>query len=284
MPYDCILLDLSLPAAQGESLIREVLELSSPVPVVLLTGYADTAFALKSLALGAEDYLVKDDLTALSLHKSILYAQERNLHRARVEASELQYRNLFMHSPVPMWVYNDSNLAYTDVNQAAVKHYGYTREEFLGMTLADIRPEYAQAALNDAIATRDGDSGLYNAGIFKHRKKDGTIIDVHIYSSGIERHGKQYRLVLALDVTEKQQYRGAIEAQNKTLRDIAWIQSHLYRAPLARIMSLIDVVKEDKFNADFAREKALRYLTESAEELDTLIREITEKTAGANLP
>jgi signal transduction histidine kinase len=62
------------------------------------------------------------------------------------------------------------------------------------------------------------------------------------------------------------------------------MQSHLYRAPLARIMSLIDVVKEDKFNADFAREKALRYLTESAEELDTLIREITEKTAGANLP
>src|SRR5690554_545446 len=75
--FDAILLDLSLPDKSGEELLDEIVKISKSIPVIVLTGYADIAFGIKSLSLGIADYLLKDELTATSLHKSILYSIER---------------------------------------------------------------------------------------------------------------------------------------------------------------------------------------------------------------
>src|SRR5690554_733658 len=138
--YDAILLDLSLPDKSGEGLLDEILLIAKSIPVIVLTGYSDIGFGIKSLSLGIADYLLKDELTATSLYKSIVYSIERKEISRHLKESEKRYRDLFHLSPQPMWVYDVETLAFLDVNQAAVEHYGYSKEEFLSMTILEIRP------------------------------------------------------------------------------------------------------------------------------------------------
>jgi signal transduction histidine kinase len=116
-----------------------------------------------------------------------------------------------------------------------------------------------------------------NLGVFKHKKKNGQIIKVEIQSNFIHFNGKNTRLVLANDITEKQDYIDAIEKQNKHLQDIGWIQSHVVRAPLARIMGLVELFKNYK-NADMDKLNLLDNIQISANELDSIVREISAKS------
>jgi signal transduction histidine kinase len=91
--FDVILLDLSLPDNTGIPLILEIVEISLNAPVVVLTGYADFAFGVKSLSLGVSDYILKEELTAISLYKSIVYSTERKRIISALEVSERQARS-----------------------------------------------------------------------------------------------------------------------------------------------------------------------------------------------
>ncbi|MGV3527020.1 MAG: response regulator [Candidatus Sericytochromatia bacterium] len=90
---DLVLLDLTLPDMRGQQLIAEVLRLSTS-PVVVLTGYGDIAFGLRSLELGAADHLNKDDLSALVLYKSIIYSIERLKYIQALESQNAQLREI----------------------------------------------------------------------------------------------------------------------------------------------------------------------------------------------
>ena len=91
---DVVLLDLSLPDKNGVSLIDEIVKICKNTPVIVLTGYTDFAFGIKSLSLGVSDYLLKEELTPLSLYKSIIYSSERKKIVAALETSEKRARNL----------------------------------------------------------------------------------------------------------------------------------------------------------------------------------------------
>jgi two-component system cell cycle sensor histidine kinase/response regulator CckA len=135
---------------------------------------------------------------------------EREDAERRLRDSEEQYRLLFDSNPHPMWVYDIGTLAFLAVNEAAVRHYGYSRGELLGMTIKDIRPpEDLPELMRNVQDYRPDSGGVRHAGSFRHRKKDGTLIDVEIASSAIQFHARPARLVLALDVTEKR----GLEAQ-----------------------------------------------------------------------
>ncbi|HEX7566634.1 MAG TPA: PAS domain S-box protein, partial [Bradyrhizobium sp.] len=115
--------------------------------------------------------------------------------------SEEQYRLLFESNPHPMWVYDLETLAFLAVNAAAIHHYGYAREEFLNMTLKDIRPPEDIPALLDSVARAP--VGLEESGVWKHRKKDGSTIYVEITSHTTQFAGRRAKTVLANDVTER---------------------------------------------------------------------------------
>jgi two-component system, cell cycle sensor histidine kinase and response regulator CckA len=115
--------------------------------------------------------------------------------------SETQYRLLFESNPLPMWVFDSRTLGFLAVNESAVQHYGYSRQEFLEMTILDIRPTKDIPALLKA--TSHAGQGLQKPEIWNHRKKDGTIIDVEITSHDLDFHGTKAELVLANDITER---------------------------------------------------------------------------------
>lgn len=126
---------------------------------------------------------------------------QRKEAEAALREGEQRYRLLFQSNPHPMWVYDLETLRFLDVNDAAVHHYGYSKAEFLAMTVKDIRPEAEIPRLLDNIAaTRDG---LNHNGIWKHRKRDGTIIDVEVSAHAITFSGRRAEVVLVQDVTER---------------------------------------------------------------------------------
>ncbi len=118
------------------------------------------------------------------------------------ERSEDRYRMLFDANPLPMWVYDAETLAFVAVNEAAVRHYGYSREEFLGMRILDIRPaEDIPAVLADVKSEGGPGSPLPNT--WRHKRKDGTLIDVEITAGRITFEGRRSALVMINDVSER---------------------------------------------------------------------------------
>jgi len=116
--------------------------------------------------------------------------------------SEERHRLLFQSSPLPMWVYDLETLRFLAVNQAAVSHYGYSETEFLTMTIGAIRPPEDLSRLKDALARREAGSERIST-TWRHRKKNGEIIDVEVTSDSLAFDGREARLVVAIDVTEQ---------------------------------------------------------------------------------
>ena len=272
--FDIILLDLSLPDKAGSDLIVETINICNDIPVIILTGYADIEFGLKSLSLGVSDYLLKDELTADSLNKSILYSFERKKSISLLKESERRYSDLFHLSPLPMWVHDRETLQFLDVNEAAIKHYGYSLDEFLSMTIKDIRPVEEVILLEQVIA--QDYIGNAHIGVYKHKKKNGELINVDIQSNSLLFNAKIAKIIIATDVTESLKHITTIENQNKKFLEIAWIQSHVVRAPLARLLGLVTLIKDQLIDGA-ELEEVLDYIVLSANELDVTIRDISKK-------
>ena len=117
--------------------------------------------------------------------------------------SEGRYRLLFEKNPLPQWLIDPKTLRFLAVNESAVRHYGYSREEFLAMTITQIRPEEDNPKLLKFIANRPADYQSFSES--RHRRKDGAIIQVEITSRPMTFEGGEARLVIAADVTEKKQ-------------------------------------------------------------------------------
>src|SRR5262247_2772292 len=93
----------------------------------------------------------------------------------KLDPHEGRYRMLFESSPLPMWVFDAASLRYLAVNDAAVRLYGYSRDEFLGMTVEDLRPGGEGEAFREFLRR---ESGSVQRGLFHHLKKGGEPIDV----------------------------------------------------------------------------------------------------------
>ncbi|MBB5438127.1 PAS domain S-box-containing protein [Pedobacter sp. AK017] len=120
----------------------------------------------------------------------------------QLEREKKRYYDLFNHSPLPQWVYDFKTLSILQVNDAAIKQYGYSRREFLKMTLIDIRPPedvstFTQILDNDIL------KGHFNSSVVRHRKKNGDIIFVSVDGNSVFFDNKNARLVMAVDQTEQ---------------------------------------------------------------------------------
>jgi diguanylate cyclase (GGDEF)-like protein/PAS domain S-box-containing protein len=126
--------------------------------------------------------------------------------RRRAEAalrdSEASFRLLFANHPMPMWVYDVSDLRFLEVNESAVEHYGYSRDELLGMRITDLGPIEATE----------------HSGESRHRRKDGTVIDVHMVSHVLEFAGRRSALVEAQDITERKRAEEALRESEERYR------------------------------------------------------------------
>lgn len=127
---------------------------------------------------------------------------------AESRAAAERYRLIFDSNPLPMWVYDSETLRFLTVNEAAIRNYGWTREEFLQMTIQEIRRPEDRAGLLAEIARPD--EGQEQAVEARHCRKDGSLIDVDALSHELMFEGRKARLVIASDVTEKRRIESAL--------------------------------------------------------------------------
>jgi PAS domain S-box-containing protein len=206
-----------------------------------------------------------------------------------LRASEALYRSMFADNPLPMWVYDLETLAFLDVNDAAVTHYGYTRDEFLAMTILEIRPPEAIPLLLDRME-RARATSVYRPGFSRHRTKDGRVIEAEVSSHAVHVGERPARLVLAHDVTERQRVEAEItrlnaelelrvvertaqlEAANRELETFSYSVSHDLRAPLRGIDGFSQVLLEDHGqNLDAEGQDCLRRIRGATQRMADLI-------------
>ena len=200
-PPALAVVDLRLPDMDGMELVHRLHELSELTQVVVLTGNATMESAIAALREHSVDYLLKP-VNVDHLLQVVSVAGERFQRRqaeVALRESEERYRMLFEHNPQPMWVYDQKTLRFLAVNDSAIRLYGYSREEFLAMTIEQIRPADDVAAVR--AAAHAPATGLPRH--WQHRRRNGETVEVEVTTHDVTFGGHPGRIVLAVDVTER---------------------------------------------------------------------------------
>ncbi len=199
---------------------------------------------------------------------------ERRRAEALLRESEERHRKLFDNNPHPTWVFDRDTLRFLAVNAAAVRKYGFSRDEFLTMNLKDIRPpEDIPALLETVKALGEGNE---SSGAWRHRLKDGTIIETENTSYALTFLGRPARVVVAVDITqrkrdeaEKREIMESLAAANQELglrnREVERAtqmkskflasMSHELRTPLNAIVGFSDLLAEGTSGALNTKQK-----------------------------
>jgi len=153
--------------------------------------------------------------------KQLIYATARDVTEMKraelaLRLSEEQNRLLFECNPHPVWVYDLETLAIIDVNAAAIRNYGYSREEFHTLTIKDIRPVEDVPAVLESVA-KSGTVMDENR-IWRHRRKNGTLLDVEVTSHPLIYAGRNARLVVSTDITQRKQAEEALRQSEERFR------------------------------------------------------------------
>lgn len=150
---------------------------------------------------------------------------ERKNTEEALKVSEERYRNMFDSIPLPTIVYYLDTLSIMDVNDAAIRHYGYSRDEFIGMTIKDIVP---QEDIPDLLKHSSKTDPSQVRGLWRHKKKDGTIIYVEVTAHALQFANKQYRIAIIDDVTEVRKSAAELQftqfAVDRAAVGIIWIR------------------------------------------------------------
>ncbi|MEX1240287.1 MAG: PAS domain-containing protein [Cyclobacteriaceae bacterium] len=285
---DVILSDHSLPQFNSIEAMQIWKEYQAAnnltVPFILITGSVSEEFAVQSIKAGADDYILKDRLKRLpssiqsALDKVRLEKEKRNFTAELISQSALMKEAEHL-----------ANFGSWKVDLLSGKHQ-WSDEAFriFGFEPGEIDPDYEKFFRHVYPEDKDTLKHILNEAVdslpfqeceYRIIDKDSNIKNLH---SRIlvkrDQHDHAYQLIgFTLDITEQKLQTKALETQNQKLMEIAWVQSHEVRAPLARIMGLVQLLSRyPEENIDL--KDSLHHILQSANELDEIVRKIVRKT------
>jgi PAS domain S-box-containing protein len=312
---DVVLLDLMMPVMSGFDVMDQLNErqmMGYFMPILVLTADVTTETKRRALKAGASDFLTKPfDLTEVSIRiKNLLFNvylfhqfmnqnmiledkiaartfdlvqknEELKLLKVEVERNEEKYRTLFdtnLDGITVAYLRPDNGTScFVEYNNAALDLFGYTGNELQHVGPFELEAEINQDIISDRISRlHSNDMIRYDAIL---RRKNGDEIIVEIKAIKVRYWDEDAILFITRNITDRMEYISAIEKQNLALKDIAWKQSHVVRAPLARLMSLVSLLSDDVEDPDYTKLDIMSDIMSSAHELDGVIKDITQKTA-----
>lgn len=212
-----ILLDLNITDSFGLDTYHSIISIYPNAAIVILSGMNDEDLALEIVKKGAQDYLLKSDVSSKILSKTIEYSKERKKLIGQLQASELKYRNVFNQSPLPMLIVEGPEQKLIQANQAAFNFYGFSGEEMLGKNMDEFSPEK-----NAPVDIKEG--AFYFACI--QQDKSGKKLHVEVFGKKIDGDGTNEYICLINDKTaewdfEQKKYRVIAAAQENEKKKIA---------------------------------------------------------------
>lgn len=223
----------------------------------------------------AEDLAFAEELAS----RAALAVDNGRLYRTANESNQ-RYGMLFESNPQPMWVFAVDTLAFLEVNEAATRHYGYTRDEFLSMSIMDILPPEDAPGLHHGLE-RTG-APRSDVALAQHQRKDGTIVDMELVSHEMELEGRRARLVLATDISERTRTRAALYQSEEQLRQaqrmdaagrLAGGVAHDFNNLLTTIRGFSDMILRD-LPDDHVRRKDVEQIRKAADRGAQLTRQL----------
>ncbi|MFY7899603.1 MAG: response regulator [Chitinophagaceae bacterium] len=194
-----IFLDLFLPDSVGLESFIQIQDEYADTPILIVSGLSDVATSIQALGLGAQDYLVKGEFNEKIIEKTIRYSLERKKAELQIILSEEKYRQIFYDNPFPMFIYDIDTLKMVECNNATLQEYGYTRDEFLQLTINDITYSVNNHIKDDTTPI----NSEFRKKTWRHVKKNGDIILVKITIYKVEYAGKKVHQVQVHNVTEE---------------------------------------------------------------------------------
>lgn len=279
--FDILFLDLNLPDKRGIDLVNACVALIKNIPIVVLTGYTDFELAKQSISAGISDYLLKEDLNATTLHKCIIYNIERHRNVKEIKDSEQYYADLFQLSPNPLLVFDEKSMIILDVNDAAIATYQYKLEEFKNIKITDLQVENKFCEdIDENVILLNNDSKFALSNLECHKSKNGEMLYIASKKNKIIYKSTNAVILSVENLTKEILYIQSINSQNKKLKQIAWMQSHIVRAPVARIMGLVNILSDE--TADKKDQNSVfKMIQQTATELDEVIKQIVRKSNQA---
>lgn len=207
---------------------------------------------------------------------------ERKRSQLALQESELRFSQIFQENVTPMLLIDPHTGKIVDANPSASAYYGYEIDEIKSKNLLDVNytfvssPEEMESATHQVLGTGKGKF------LFNHKLKSGELRSVEVFCSKIMVDNRELVHEIIQDVTDRTNFYNAVVKQNETLREIAWIQSHIVRAPLAKIMGLVQLLQDSKEEEDeYTFDFVLGAILNAANELDKVILDISEKSNSA---
>lgn len=218
---------------------------------------------LKQLLTGLEKTMLKKANLYEKLEKEIEFKVKQN---ELLNQSKQQYLTLFSKSPVAVFVVQSTTNKILQVNTSAIKSYGYSEHEFMNMKLDDLK-------LNSDFKTEEKilDAPFKSINV----TKSGQEINVEIRCTEIFFDGEKANLVIVTDISESIKHIQAIEQQNNKLKEIAYMQSHIVRVPVANIIGLTSLLI-DNYKAD-EDHQLIHHLKNSVKDLDDIIKNMANQ-------
>ncbi|TDH25552.1 PAS domain S-box protein [Segetibacter sp. 3557_3] len=192
--------------------------------IFMLTAIAWIILSDKVLLLSTD--FTPESLTAFQTYKGVAFISAVTcliyvliLHSNKeARKTELDYLQLFANNPIPMWIYDIDTLTIQTVNKSAIENYGYSEAEFLAMTIRDLRPLEELVKMDQHLQKLITDK--FSSGVWKHRKKNGSTMMVQIVTHELEFRDLSCRLVMAHDITEKNQLEQKLSQTNSELNTL----------------------------------------------------------------
>ena len=232
--FDICLVDFLLGQKTGLNLLREVRELAIETPIILLTGRGNKEVDNEATLLGATDYLIKSDLEAETLERSIRYALKHAQALKAVKASERLYRNIFNRSRDMIYLADTNNSIFIDVNERGTDIFGYTHDEFMRMNTVDLLFDKSERQPITEILLKTGElRGYETIFVNKWGEKRICVVNGIIYTEGgtVYHHGS-IQDVTAIRLLERNRLNlEKIAATGRFTRALA----HEIRNPLTNI-------------------------------------------------
>ncbi|MBR9860544.1 PAS domain S-box protein [bacterium] len=210
---------------------------------------------------------------ALEEMNQLLKQQTYELQEAnrKLNETKMHYKQMFQISPLPKYIYDVQSLQILDANEAAIRFYGYTAAEFKSMRVSDFTLPCED---NDEVgALRSlASKGFNPQAMHQQITKSGKNVTVEISTVKMKFNEHPAEMVVVKDITSRMEYTRKIDLQNKKLKDIAWTQAHVVRAPLANIMGLVDLLQGSEDAEE--NKKFIGMIGESAHKLDQAIKDV----------